>query len=154
MAFYSRASSQSFWRGVDYYERGNVKSFSSIDEDTIGGEVANYKGRTYHTIINLAHSTRSSCTCKFAKGRRVICKHMVALYFANAPDEYEEIMKRVEAREKERELEERQWPEKTRRRIEAEVAALSAEEARTMLADLLYQKALDEHYETLYPRRW
>ena len=131
-----------------------MKSISHIDEDIIEGEVANHEGRTYHTIINLAHSTRSSCTCKFAKGRKVICKHMVALYFANAPDEYEELMKKVEAREKERELEERQWPEKTRKRIEAEVAALSAEEARTMLADLLYRKAQDEHYETLYPRRW
>ena len=41
----------------------------------------------YHVKIDTEHPKKSTCDCAFAHGRRVICKHMVALYFTLYPDE-------------------------------------------------------------------
>ncbi|WP_278296961.1 SWIM zinc finger family protein [Butyrivibrio sp. ob235] len=53
------------------------------------------------------HPRKSSCTCPFAEGRRVICKHMIALYFTAEPKAAEDFLKQVEEWEKEEEEERR-----------------------------------------------
>lgn len=53
-----------------------------------------------------AESTVITCNCAFADGRRVICKHMLALLFIAEPETVENFLKEVEkyeAEEKERE---------------------------------------------------
>ena len=50
----------------------------------------------------------------FAAGRRVICKHMIALYFTAEPTVVDEFLKKVEEWEKEEEEEERQHFEELR----------------------------------------
>lgn len=148
MAFYDSASNASFWRGVDYYQQQKVLNFTKVENGIVEGVVAGSEGLEYAVSIDLAHPKRSTCNCKFADGRRVVCKHMVALYFASIPgacEQFEEDRRNWEAQI---ELEERRWRKETRERIDRHVAELSAEEARTKLADILYQGALDERYHS------
>lgn len=53
--------------------------------------------------MDLDHVRRSSCTCPHAAGRRVICKHMLAVFFTAFPEEaksyYENVRKAEEDRE-------------------------------------------------------
>jgi len=49
---------------------------------------------------------KSTCNCPFAEGRRVVCKHMIALYFTAEPQAAKDFLKKVEqweAEEAERE---------------------------------------------------
>ena len=57
----------------------------------------------YRTIIDVLHPRKSQCNCPFADGRRVICKHMVALLFTELPNEAEAYMLEIEESEKEEE---------------------------------------------------
>lgn len=146
MTFYDSASNASFWRGVDYYRQQKVFAFAERENDIIEGTVAGSEGQRYSVAIDLAHPKKSTCNCKFAEGRRVVCKHMVALYFASIPGSYEAFENDRRNWEAQIELEERRWREETRKRIGEYVAALSAKEARARLADILFEEALDERY--------
>ena len=146
MAFYNAASNASLWRGIDYYRRGNVLGFSCADDGIVVGAVKGSGGSAYDVTINREHPRKSTCSCPFAKGRRVICKHMVALYFASTPGSYEAFEQDMRKLEVQYELEEKRWREETRKRIETEVAALSAKEARVKLAEILYNNELEERY--------
>ena len=146
VTFYDSASNASFWRGVDYYKQQKVLDFAEREGGIIEGTVAGSEGQRYKVAIDLVHPKKSTCNCKFAEGRRVVCKHMVALYFASVPGSYEAFENDRRNWEAQIELEERRWREETRRRIDEYVAALSAKEARTRLADLLFEEALDERY--------
>ena len=61
------------------------------------------KDTIYHTYIDVSHPRKSQCNCPFADGRRVICKHMVALLFTVLPGEAEAYMHEIEESEKEAE---------------------------------------------------
>lgn len=77
-----------------------------VDEDTYDGTVAGSGKNAYAVHIDKVHPRKSFCTCPFAEGRRVICKHMIALYFTAEPQaaiDFEEDVKRWEAEEEERE---------------------------------------------------
>mgnify|MGYP002644725577 CR=1 FL=1 len=39
----------------------------------------------YVVHIDKMHPRKSKCNCPFADGRRVVCKHMIALYFTAEP---------------------------------------------------------------------
>ncbi|MBQ8540522.1 MAG: SWIM zinc finger family protein [Clostridia bacterium] len=102
MSLISLASGQSLWRGYEYYCDKKVESYEEIGINLYSGKVKG-RGQTYDVCIDLAHPKRSTCNCPNAKGRRIICKHMVALYFAIFPDEAEEYIREVEKSEEERE---------------------------------------------------
>ena len=110
MALIHLASYASQWRGYEYYERGNVKTCQQTDDDQFEGRVSGSNGMIYQVRINLAHPRTSQCTCPHAAGKRIVCKHMVALYFAAFPDEaenyHDEVIEAEEAAEREREEEE------------------------------------------------
>lgn len=57
----------------------------------------------YQVKINTAHPRQSKCNCPHADGRRVICKHMVALFFSAFPEEAEDYIEEVEEYEREEE---------------------------------------------------
>ena len=143
MAFHSSASNASLWRGVHYYENEKVKSYSIIEENVIQGVVSGSEGNIYDTTINLDHPKKSTCNCPFANGRKVICKHMVALYFTSVPGSYKKFEKDMEEAETLYKLQEEQWRKETHQRIENFVAELSEREARKRLVDILYEDALD-----------
>lgn len=98
------ASGNSVWRGMDYYNNKKVASVEKTSTTTYDGTV---KGtELYNVHVDLEHPRKSTCTCPFADGRRVICKHMIALYFTAEPKAAEDFLKQVEEWKKEEEEEE------------------------------------------------
>lgn len=108
MSILSLASAQSAYRGYDYFIDKKVLSTEQTGDTTFTGVVSGSNGARYDVTIDTAHPRKSQCTCPHAAGRRVICKHMVALYFTFFPDEAEEYRVDLEAcwEEEEREQEE------------------------------------------------
>lgn len=97
------ASQSSFSRGLDYYKNKAVVNSERVDEGVFVGKVRGSNQKYYDVTINIDHPRQSTCTCPFAKGRRVICKHMVALYFTYFPDQAKSIFEAWEAEELEKE---------------------------------------------------
>ncbi len=73
------------------------------NSNTYSDQIQGSDSVLYQAHLDLPHLKRSTCTCPFAAGRRVICKHMVALYFTVQPLAYEEILRQMEDWEKEEE---------------------------------------------------
>lgn len=87
------AGDQSAWRGYEYYKNGNVISCEQIDDGVYRGKVSGSNGAVYDIMLDINHprSSRTSCTCPFAKDSKYrVCKHMVALYFMAFPDDIDE----------------------------------------------------------------
>ena len=135
------ASAQSLWRGVDYYKKRKVISFSPQKTDKASllytglvrgrssSEDDNYSGSPrapirspeeakqynkpdapiYHVTVNPERPRNSTCDCPFAKGRHVVCKHIVALFIEAEPKQldklYEEIKERAEKAKEEEQRE-------------------------------------------------
>lgn len=104
--FLQLASGSSLWRGMDYFKEKRVQSFSATD---VGYDGIIIGSELYHASIDISHPRRSTCDCPFAKGRRVICKHMVALLFTAEPEQADALENEV--KEWEREAEE-EWKAK------------------------------------------
>lgn len=105
------ASGNSVWRGVDYYEAKKVVSWEKTGQNTYDGVVAGSGRNTYTVHIDKAHPRKSTCSCPFAEGRRVVCKHMIALYFTAEPQAAKDFLKQVEIWEAEEEAEKEQQHE-------------------------------------------
>lgn len=145
MAFYDSASNKSLWRGIDYYKAGKAREFVKSVEG-LHGTVDGSNGEVYDVTINLEHPKKSTCDCPFAEGRKVICKHMIALYFTGVPGSYaafEEDMRKMEVQQR---LEEERWQKETLKRIKKDVSEMSAKDVREKLVDILFQQVLDNHY--------
>ncbi len=103
MSLLSLASYASQWRGYEYFKSGNVKSCRETDDGQYEGTVSGSNGALYQVMIDLNHPRTSQCTCPYAAGKRIVCKHKVALYFSVFPeaadDYYREIVEAEEAAE-------------------------------------------------------
>jgi len=75
------ASSKSVWRGIDYYKQDKVLSWSMNEDGTCDGIVAGSGNQKYHVHVDSEHPRRSTCDCPHAKGKMIICKHIVAVSF-------------------------------------------------------------------------
>ncbi len=95
------ASGNSVWRGLDYYKNKKVKKYKQLDEFRYSGEVVGSNNEKYDVILDLEHPRNSKCNCPHANGRRVICKHIVALYFTIFPKDVDKFLKEVEESQKE-----------------------------------------------------
>ncbi len=85
MGIISLASGNSCWRGLDYYKNKKVIKFKRINENEYSSIV---KGtNNYNVHLDIEHPRKSSCDCPLAKGKRIICKHIVATYFTAMPKE-------------------------------------------------------------------
>ena len=142
MGLIDLASSNSLWRGVDYYQSKNVKKIKKISDDEYNSIVSGTEEYNVHIDIN--HPRKSTCTCPFATGRRVICKHMVATFFTIYPEEAERIIKEEQEYE---EVEERLFEEHLEE-VKEYVNGLTDDEVRAALID----KLMDEWYDDDY--RW
>lgn len=78
------ASYRSYWRGYEYFKEGRVKNIQRFDGTTYSAIVSSCED--YHVKIDFAHPRKSTCDCPHAEGRRVVCKHKVALAFAVSPE--------------------------------------------------------------------
>lgn len=83
-----------------------VIAWEKSGTDTYDGKVSGSGNNKYLVHIDKAHPRKSTCNCPFAEGRRVVCKHMIALYFTAEPQAAKDFLKKVEqweAEEAERE---------------------------------------------------
>ena len=106
MGLIESASANSVWRGMDYYKDKKVKQWEQSGADAYDGIVSGSSGQEYTVHIYTSHPRKSTCNCAFAAGRKVVCKHMIALYFTVKPKAAKDFLKEVEnweAQEAERE---------------------------------------------------
>ncbi len=79
------ASGQSAWRGYEYYLEKRVTNVEKIYDNAYSGKVLGSSKSSYITIVDIEHPRKSACSCPHANGKRIICKHIVALYFTVNP---------------------------------------------------------------------
>ncbi len=142
MGLIDLASGKSLWRGMEYYEKQMVIAVCKAEENKYTGIVKGSGDNKYDVVLDIAHPRSSTCTCPFADGRRVICKHMVAAYFTVFPDEAKRIVK--EAEEYEIEFEKQQ--ENERKEIKKYVYSLSKAELREQLLNYMLSEYDNEYW--------
>ncbi len=127
------ASGKSLWRGYEYYSSNNVILHTETGEGQYDGKVKGRGSMVYSVHIDLNHPRKSKCSCPFAEGRRVICKHMVALYFTAFPKEAEDFNREAE----EREREEEEWQDDLENSLIECIEKLSKRELKNALYNVL-----------------
>lgn len=93
------ASTMSIFRGYDYYKEKTVHNLVQITQDHYSAQVTGTAPLPYDVIIDLSHPRKSKCSCPHANGRRIVCKHMLAVYFTVFPDEAQRIYEKLIADE-------------------------------------------------------
>ena len=142
MGIVSSTSGTSLWRGYEYYKDKKVKSFVKLSNDEYEGIIAGSRTEPYQVKINISHIRQSKCNCPHADGKRIICKHMVALFFTAFPAEADKYIKQVEEYEREEAEREKEHYEE----IKKYVYGLSKEELRQELINYIIQSEEDQHY--------
>ncbi|MDO4565013.1 MAG: SWIM zinc finger family protein [Clostridia bacterium] len=142
MGIVTAASGASLWRGYEYYKAKKVKSFKKLSDDEYEGLVSGSLKEPYIVKINVARVRQSRCNCPHADGTRIICKHMVALFFTIFPTEADKYIKEVEQYERE---EEKRWEEYCKS-VEKYVKSLSKEELRQQLINYIIAEEENRRY--------
>lgn len=135
MGLIEMASGNSVWRGMDYYERKMVCSWKKSGDEAYDGVVSGSEGNKYSVHIDKVHPRKSSCNCPFAEGRRVICKHMIALLFTAEPKAAKDFLRQVEEWEQEEKERERLHYKELREYVNS----LSKKELQERLYDALVE---------------
>lgn len=73
------ASSKSVWRGMEYYKQNKVLSYTVNEDGSCEGIVAGSGDGNYHVHVDMEHPRKSTCDCPLANGKKIICKHIVAV---------------------------------------------------------------------------
>ncbi len=129
------ASSQSAWRGYEYYQDGKVISYEKIADEVYQGKVRGSDNAVYNVMLDLNKVRNSSCDCPFAKsGMRIICKHIVALYFAIFPNDAVAYKAQVDKEQAKYE----EWEERLPELVESYVKKLNKTELQKQLLDVLF----------------
>lgn len=95
------ASVRSISRGYDYFTHEKVQELHQLTKAQYSARVAGSAAAPYAVFIDTAHPRKSKCSCPHAAGRRIICKHMLSVYFTVFPDEAQRIYEARIAREAE-----------------------------------------------------
>lgn len=85
------ASYLSTVRGYDYFKGKTVQNLVQISQDHYHAAVSGTTATPYEVFIDIAHPRKSKCNCPHANGTRIVCKHMIAVYFTAFPDEAQRI---------------------------------------------------------------
>ncbi len=104
MGLLELTSGNSLWRGYDYYKDKKVKMLSQNDDGAYAAFVNGSNNNVYSVQIDTLHPRKSRCNCPHADGKRIICKHMMAVYFTAFPKEAERIYNEALEYEREREM--------------------------------------------------
>ena len=128
------ASGNSTWRGLDYCKENKVSNYKKISECEYQAILNGSNNNKYNVFMDIEHPRKSKCDCPHAKDRRVICKHIVALYFTAFPKEVNKFLKEVEEAEKEYEEYEEELEEKMIKYIKS----MSKSELQETVLELLY----------------
>lgn len=124
------ASSKSIWRAIDYVERDKIVCWEQ-EGKCYDGIVEGSNVETYKVHVDIEHPKKSTCTCPFATDHKVICKHMLAIYFSAEPKKLEEFYKLVEDEEEQ----ERRWQEEHEKELYRLARNYSKEELVRELVD-------------------
>ena len=134
MSLLSASSEQSRRRGYEYFKAKKVSCLEKTGDDRYHAFVAGTEKEPYELTIDLKHVRQSSCTCPHAAGRRIICKHMIAVFFTAFPQEaqayYENILKAEEEWE--------EYQEELNDKLDRYVRGLKKQELQYLLLELLY----------------
>ena len=134
MGLISIASSRSAWLGYEYYQEKKVINYKQTTENEYEGAVAGSGENHYHVSLNIKNPRFSKCDCPFAKDRRTICKHLVALFFTVYPGEVDKYLKEIEESRREAE----KWKKELHGKVEKYIKSLSKEELKEALVEILY----------------
>lgn len=143
MGFVDLASLSSLFKGVEYYRENRVFLFTKESEHVYRGKAKGRSDQIYDVKIDLEHPRQSRCSCPHANGRRVVCKHQVALYLMAFPEEYEKYEKQLQSYEEDEELELQEEISD----IIAYVASLSESDVRDELVRMLIREKEEELFE-------
>lgn len=135
MGILNAASGASIWRGYDYYKEKKVLFLTKISDNVYGASVKGSRKTPYTVELHIDHPRSSSCDCPHASGRRVVCKHMVAAYFAAFPEEAERFYREAMASQ----AEEQEWQEELAGRVEKYIMKMKKSELQQALCDLLFE---------------
>ena len=128
------ASGALVWRGYDYCNEKKVKNLVETSAGVFTAEVIGTANEPYVVEIDVAHPRKSTCNCPHADGKRIVCKHMVATYFAAYPDEavrfYREYLKAQEEAE--------QYEEELYDRVQEYVGHMKKNALQQALLELLF----------------
>lgn len=97
MGIINCASSDSCWRGLNYYKNKKVDNIKKISDNEYTSIV--HGSLNYNVYLNIEHVRKSTCNCPLANGKRIICKHIVATYFAcisNSAKEFEKEQEKLQ----------------------------------------------------------
>ncbi len=97
MSILSVASGQSAYRGYEYAQAKKVVYMEQNGEGVIRGTVSGSNGSVYDVIVDVNHPRKSQCNCPHAAGKRIVCKHMVAVYFTAFPAEAKKYIEELES---------------------------------------------------------
>lgn len=135
MELYRSASLQSQFRGYDYFKDKKIVSFKQMEASIYNGKVKG-TNRVYDVTIDIEHPKKDShCNCPHAEGTKIVCKHMVALYFAIFPEKAEQFMREIDEHNRAVEEYEQQLEIKMRKYIKS----MSKKELEEALLDCLLQ---------------
>ena len=134
MSLLTLASGQSIWRGYDYFKEKNVLTFNKISNAEIKGLIRGSQNKHYEVFIDTEHPRKSKCDCPHADGKRVICKHMIALYFSAFPKEakryYDEVISYA--------MEEEKHQEELENKIISYIGRLKKDELQNLILEILF----------------
>ena len=80
------ASEASVWRGYHYYKERRVVYMEEIRAHVYAAAVQGTQNEPYALELDLDHPEESTCSCPYAMNMQVVCKHIVATYFAVFPE--------------------------------------------------------------------
>lgn len=134
MGIMNCASGQSLWRGYEYYTEGKVAEFKKISDTAFQAKVHDSNKSAYNVYLDTEHIRKSHCNCPHANGKRIICRHIVALYFSAFPNEAIHYKADVDDYEEKQEIYESELEDK----VIHYVHSLSKDELRQKLLEDLF----------------
>lgn len=144
------ASGTSIWRGYDYYTNNKVQKLECTSGTQFRALVAGNASEPYTVEIDTTHIRKSKCNCPHANGRRIICKHMIAVFFTAFPEQAQEYYQKVVLRkEQEEQVQEEQADE-----LVEYVHSMTKSELQEAILELLFDGPTWQYdrfvYEHLY----
>ena len=112
LSILNSASGASLWRGYDYYTEHRVLRLEQLSDVQFKAAVLGSNKEPYTTLINTEHIKKSSCNCPHAAGTKIICKHIVAVYFTVFPEEAKKFYDEQMAYQKEAEMQQEELNQK------------------------------------------
>jgi len=138
----SCASGASLWRGYEYYVENRISDLEKIDDTRFRCKIRGSGIMQYDVCIDTMHARSSTCTCPHAAGRKIICKHMIALYFTVFPDEAAQYKKEIddcERREAEYRIEEEERRRDLKDELKGYIKGMSKAELRNKIIEILLE---------------